>query len=50
MLCSSHLLCIAAIPGVSEDDFDDSTKENEEPSEIATDTASEGTCLKYGAF
>jgi hypothetical protein len=38
VLCSSHLLCIAAVPGVSEDDFDDNTKENDE-SEISYDSA-----------
>ncbi|CAB4009020.1 C-Jun-amino-terminal kinase-interacting 3 [Paramuricea clavata] len=40
VLCSSHLLCIAAVPGVSEDDFDDNTKENDE-SEISYDSGHE---------
>lgn len=29
---------------MSEDDFDDNTKENEESTEIAYDTGPEGTC------
>lgn len=30
VLCPSHLLCIASVPGVSEGDIEDSSKEKEE--------------------
>ena len=32
VLCTSHLLCITTVPGVSEDDFEDLTKEKEDTS------------------
>lgn len=51
VLCSSHLLCTAAVPGVSEDDFDDDTKENGDSSDISRDADNEGKykVLKYAA-
>ena len=47
VLCSSHLLCIATVPGVSEDDFDDSSKESDDSAEISYDTNQQGksTCM-----
>ncbi len=48
VLCSSHLLCIAAVPGVSEDDFDDNVKENDDSyHELSQDTGHES---KYKAI
>lgn len=42
VLCSSHLLCIATVPGVSEGDCDDNIKENEDSADISCDTGSGG--------
>ena len=41
VLCPSHLLCISAVPAVSEDDFDDNMKESEDSAEISHDAGRE---------
>lgn len=47
VLCSSHLLCIAAVPGVSEADFDDVARENANPNDMLSNSGNES---KYTVF
>ena len=48
VLCSSHLLCSAAVPGVSEEDFEDLSQEKEQsPEEPEQGMNNDGLCASF---